>query len=167
MEARPKLKIKLSTLDKLVEVTNLIIILFVWINIIYYFSGLPEFIPLHFGFSGKANDFGSKYDIFIPASIGTLLYIGLTVLNWFPQIFYFPNPITKENVIEQYTLATRMFRVLKLSLVSIFVFVVLKTISTSLEKTNEFGIWLLPVAIALIFIPLIYFIVKLFKVGKK
>ena len=56
-----------------------------------------------------------------------------------------------------------MIRYLKFSIVIIFGLITLKTINNANGKENGLGVWFLPLSMALIFIPMIYFMIKSFQ----
>jgi len=163
MTERPKIKLNPTTTDTIVEIIGWLLVLIIWVFTITNYAKLPETIPIHFNAAGQANGFGGKATILILPLIATVLYIVLTIINKFPQIFNYPTNITEENALAQYTNATRMIRYLKLIIVLIFGLVAFKTIQNANGQTDGLGIWFLPLTLGLIFIPLIYFIVKSFK----
>ncbi|HMT78294.1 MAG TPA: hypothetical protein PKA44_11310, partial [Saprospiraceae bacterium] len=71
--------------------------------------------------------------------------------------------ITQKNALEQYTIATGMIRVLKLMVVIVFGLIALQTIRNTGSQANSLGSWMLPVTMGMIFLPLIYFIVKMLR----
>ena len=162
-EQRPKIKLIPSTADRLVEVLGWLILLLLWGYTISHFSTLPETIPTHYNAAGEADDFGGKTSIIRLPIIATLLFIGITVLNWYPHIFNYPTTITQDNALRLYTLATRMLRYLKLVLVLVFGGIAFKTIQTATGESSGLGAWFLPLTAGLIFIPLIYFVIKSIK----
>lgn len=166
MEQRPQIKLSLTTIDKAMEILGWVSIVIIWSLLISSYSNLPNIIPTHFNGAGKANAYGSKSTIFSLPAISTILFVGLTILNKFPHIFNYPTVITKNNALIQYTNATRMIRYLKLIIVFIFGLLTFKTIQHTEGKATGLGIWFLPLTMALIFIPLTYFIVKLFNAKK-
>jgi hypothetical protein len=92
--------------------------------------------------------------------VATVLFIGLTILNKFPHIFNYPTEITEDNALRQYTNATRLIRYLKVIIVVIFGLIAFETIRHANGQTEGLGIWFLPMTMGLIFIPLIYFLIK-------
>ena len=159
-EERPKLTLIPTTADKLVEVLGWLILLLLWGLTFSHFSSLPETIPTHFNASGEADGFGSKASIIGLPVIASLLFIGLTVLNRYPHSFNYPTTITQDNALRLYTLATRMLRYLKLVLVMVFGGITFRTIQTATGESSGLGGWFLPLTAGLIFIPLIYFVIK-------
>jgi uncharacterized membrane protein len=135
--------------------------LWVWTGTSY--SSLPDTIPTHFNAAGEADDYGRKASIFGLPVVASLLYIGLTLLNRVPHIFNFPTPVTQDNALPQYTNATRMIRYLKLILVLVFAGISFQTIQQANGETDGLGVWFLPVTLGLIFMPLLYFVIKSFQ----
>ena len=160
MNKRPRIKLQLNQTDKILEIVGWISVFGIWaLPLINYFD-LPEIIPIHFNGAGKADGFGNKTHIFVLPIISTLLFIGLTILNKNPHLFNYSSEITKENALHQYTNATRMMRVLKLVVVLIFGLIVFRTIQNVNGNADGLGIWFLPLTMAMIFIPMIYFLIN-------
>jgi uncharacterized membrane protein len=166
MEERPKIKLELSTADKILEVIGWLLIISFWGFTITSYANLPDIIPTHYNVAGQADGFGGKATILTLPLIATALFVGMTILNKFPHIFNYPTNITQDNALRQYTNATRMIRYLKLIIIVIFGLIAFKTIQNSNEKANGLGIWFLLMTVGLIFTPLIYFLVKSIKTTK-
>lgn len=160
MEARPNIKIELSNIDKILEILCLAILVLLWLGTIVFFSKLPDQIPSHYNASGQADDFSSKTSIFILPLVATVIYIGMTILNRYPHIYNYPTVVTAKNAKKIYTTATRLIRVLKLAVVTIFSGIVFMTIKTTFANGNELGAWFLPTAITLLIIPILYYLFK-------
>jgi uncharacterized membrane protein len=162
-EERPKLKIQLSPTDQVFELLGwgVLLALLIWTGTSS--SSLPDTIPTHFNAAGEADGFGRKASIVGLPIIASLLYIGLTVLIRFPHSFNFPTPVTQDNALPQYTNATRMIRYLKFILVLVFAGISYQTIQQANGTGEGIGVWFLPLTLVLIFIPLIYFVIKSFQ----
>jgi len=160
MKDRPIIKLDLTFGDKIIEFIAWLSLAIVWIMTISNFNQLPEIIPTHFNAAGQANGFGGKAAIFTLPIISSLLFLLLTWLNNFPQLFNFPTNITKENALKQYLFATRLIRYIKLIVVVIFGMIEYKTIQNVNGNGDGLGIWFLPIAIGMIFIPLIIYVIK-------
>jgi len=163
MESKPKLKVELSAMDKIIEMIGWMILLIIWILTLLNFTKMPDTIPIHFNFSGQADNFGSKWTILTFPVFGTVLYVGLTILNKFPHIFNYPTKITPENALQKYIIATRMIRFLKLGLMLIFSIITYLMIYTIDGKSAGLGVWFLPFSLGIIFIPMLYFLIKSFR----
>lgn len=163
MEKRPKIKIKLTITDKIFEGIGWLLLLTVWGMTIMSYPTLPDIIPIHYNGAGQADGFGDKGNIFTLPLIATILFVGLTVLNKFPDIFNYPIQITAENAQKQYTYATRLIRYLKFIIVIIFGIIAFVTIRSASGHTDGPGVFFLPLTLVPIFILLVYFGFKSFK----
>lgn len=158
MEARPKLTIELTKVDKTLEGLCLIILILLWLGTIAGFSKLPDEIPSHFNAAGQADDYSKKTTIFTLPIVATILSLGMTVLNRYPHIFNYPARVTTENARQIYTSATRLIRILKLGVVVIFTGIVFLTYKTVLAKNDGIGTSFFPVVLALTFVPTIIYL---------
>ena len=163
MEERPKITIMLTLLDKILELFGLLSLALLWALTLINYAKLPDTIAVHFNAAGLPDSFGSKVTLLILPILGTIIFLGLTVLNRFPYLFNYPTKITTENAESQYRSAVRLIRYLKFALVLVFTFIVFKTIQTAEGKSDGLGIWFLPLTLGIIFVPLIFFIIKAFQ----
>ena len=156
MNNRPKIELELTRFDKTLEILGWISVLVIWILVITNYITLPDTIPIHYNSLGVADRFGGKENILTLPIVATILFIGLTMLNQFPHLFNYPTEITDDNALRQYTYATRLLRYLKFIILVIFGAITWQTIS----NVHKIGIWFLPTTVALMLIPLIYFLIK-------
>lgn len=161
MGERPKLKLELTKIDKIVEIMGWLLICANWALVINTYKSLPNIIPTHYNGAGLADGFGDKSMIFTLPLVATVLFVGLTILNRFPHIFNYPTDISTNNALKQYTNATRLIRYLKVVFVVIFGLISYQTIKHAKGQTEGLGVWFLPLTLGLIFIPIIYFLIKL------
>ncbi len=157
---RPKLKLNLTTTDKVIELFGWICLIGIWILTSSNYYSLPETIPIHYNGTGEADGFGKKWNILTLPIVSSTLFIGLTILNKYPHVFNYPSTITQENALRQYTNATRLIRFLKLVIVIIFGLIVFKTIQNANGNADGLGAWFLPLTFGLMFIPMIYYLIK-------
>ena len=162
METRPKIKLQLSVLDRYLEKASQLLLICTWGLVLYVFSRSADIIPTHYDAHGNINDYGSKWTMFIAPFIATALFFGLTRLNRYPHIFNYMVRITAENARRQYTLATRMMRCLKLSVI-IVVFIVVLFTSRKGGAAQGPGLWFLPFIYILFLTPTVVLMVKSFK----
>ncbi|TYP73672.1 DUF1648 domain-containing protein [Aquimarina intermedia] len=161
--ARPKIQISLTNLDKSIEVVAAILLMIIWILPLSTYPDLPEIIPIHYNGLGKADEFGHKGNIFLGPSLALICYIGIMLLVRKPHIFNYPKTITNENALKNYTLATRLIRVVKLTIVVVFTLVVLTTLQKATGTIDDLGAWLFPVSLGVMFISIAYFLLKIIK----
>ena len=156
MEARPKIKIALTQSDKIFEIGGIVLLAIMWaLALINYFQS-PETVAIHFDFSGHPDGYGNKLTNFLLTLIATIIYLGLTQLNKYPHFFNYMTKLTEENAARQYTGATKMIRILKISIVLIFTIEILSALLMTLGIFNGIGIWSLPLTILILAVPVIY-----------
>jgi uncharacterized membrane protein len=160
MTQRPKLQIPYTSTDKIIDIAGWICLAALWAITIFAYGNLPETIPTHFGVGGEVDDYGSKMTLFFLPVIGTLLFIGMTVLNNYPHIFNYPADITPANALSQYTNATRMIRHLKVSITFIMFVTVFMIYNASSSGSGKIGSAFLPIFIIVLVLPLAYFTIK-------
>jgi|SRR5690554_3955229 len=160
MNDRPKIKLQLSSTDKVMEAIGWIIVFGTWILVLISYSTLSEIIPIHYNGSGQADGFGKKINILTLPIVSTVLFIGLTVLNNYSHLFNYTSEITKENSIHQYTNATRLIRYMKLAIAIIFAYLVFMTIQNAKGNADGLGVWFLPFTMGLLFVPIFYFLIN-------
>ncbi len=159
MESRPVIQLDPSPLDTALEWASNLLLAIIWSVSVYAFFKLPTFIPIHFNALGQADSYGNKGTLFILPFLATILWFGLSQLNKYPHMFNYLTRITAENAKKQYMLATRLFRVLKLAIIVIFLLILLLIFMTTTGVTHGFGIWVLPLIIAILLIPTIVYII--------
>lgn len=157
MEARPKISLTPSAVDRKTDLAAKLLLIFIWAFTVYIFFKLPAIIPIHFNAAGKADSYGSKLTLLILPLLATVIYFGLTTLNKYPHIFNYMTTITEANAVYQYSIATRMLRFLKLGILLIFSLLIVFIYLNSKGVVNGLGSWFLPVTLALVLIPVVAF----------
>lgn len=165
--SRPVIKITITLFDKAFEITGLIMLLMLWFQVVTSYSTLPGNIPIHFNFSGTADNFGSKQMLFTLPILGTLIFTLLSWLNRRPHNYNYATTITDENALSQYTIATKMIRMLKLSVLILFNILVYGVIQTSMSVSKGLGIEVFLLTLVLILGPVAYFLWKSITSTKK
>ncbi len=132
----PKIKIKLDTYDKVLEILGAASLMLIILLPFNYYGQLPEIIPSHFNAVGMADSYSPKSVIFILPSIAFVLYMSLHTLNRYPHVFNYPKPITPENAAQQYRAATKLIRMINTILVLAFTFITYSTILAALNMSS-------------------------------
>jgi uncharacterized membrane protein len=153
MQSRPKINLTLSAADKTMELAGKLLLIIMWALTIFIFFKLPAIIPIHFNAMGKADSYGSKLMLLILPLLATVIYFGLTKLNKYPHIFNYMTAITEDNAVQQYTIATRILRFLKLGILLVFSLIMVFIYLTSEGIVNGLGAWFLPLTLAILLIP--------------
>lgn len=163
MNPLPEIPLELTNKDNFLEVIGGVLLLTYWVYACLHYANLPEIIPIHYNALGEADGYGSKNSLFLLPAITSVLFLGITILNKYPHKFNYLVDITEENALRNYTLATRLLRVMKVIITIIFFLITFMTVRNAYGSSNGVGTWLLPTILAIIVIPSIYFLVQLSK----
>jgi uncharacterized membrane protein len=144
---RPILQIPLQPIDYVMEVLSIAGLLALVGLSVYFYNDLPDRIPTHFGPDGQPDRIGDKSSLWFLPALGLLLFGLMTFINRMPHHFNYMVNITPENAENQYTMATRLIRVLKLVVMSIFAFIVWQTIRIAGGASNGLGLGFLIVPV--------------------
>lgn len=131
--------------------------------IIWYWPSLPEVIPTHFGSSGAPDGWGGKSTLWVLPAIGLVIYLGLTILSQYPQVYNYVWPITPQNAKIQYQTARQMIILLKTEVVWLLAYIVSQTIQAALGKVQGFSIAFLPIFLVLMFGTIGFYLFKAYQ----
>ena len=141
-----------------IQTATWVFLILYWILILYYFQYLPEQIPTHFNVLGEADDHGSKLNIFLLPAIATMIVLGMGSIK----------RIKVDESAKQepaYTNAMGMASVLRCTLVFVFAGISYQSIQIAFNKSSSLGVMFLPISLAIIFIPMGYFLWKIYREG--
>ena len=147
MGKRPKIKVPYQSVDILLELLSITLLLLMFGYTIIEYASLPETIPTHFNARGEADDFGDKLTLWFVPAIALVMYIGIFIINMFPHTHNYMVNITQENALKNYTLSTRVLRIVNLFTMLILGIITYKIISSAKGENFSLGSWFLPVII--------------------
>lgn len=102
------------------DVFNFGLLVFLWWFTIKHYRNLPQTIPVHFDFEGKADNFGSKKYVFLMPAILTAIYCFFIIIARNPELANYPVSITEANEYAQFLITAFFFRWLFLLISLIF-----------------------------------------------
>lgn len=150
------MQIKKNKYNIFVEIVCLILLIGVSIYLFVIWNSIPNKIPGHYNAMGEIDRMGNKGELLILPIVGWLMYIGLTVLEKFPQIWSTGVTVTEENKERVYRILKNMLSTIKLIMVAVFVYLTINS-----ARVISLSVWFLPVFLILVFGTMIFFIVKL------
>lgn len=163
MNPRPKLHIALSPLDRFLEISGYLLLGLMWAITAYAFGILPGNIPIHYNAAGEADGYGNKSLLLLLPLIPTVIFFGISFLARYPHIFNYMVPISEENALKQYTMAVRLLRFLKLSVVLIFLVDILFTYIITNDITTGPGGWNIVLIFLVLLAPTLFYLAKSFR----
>lgn len=152
------MKITRTWYDVCVNIICIAVLLGTVIWLCLSWSNIPEKIPGHYNIYGVVDRWGSKKELLIPPIVAWIMYVGLTLVGNFPEIWNTGVKVTVQNRERIYRVLKDMLETMKLLFVAIFSFL---TINSSLSRS--LSVWFLPVALCLVFGLLVVFVIKLVK----
>lgn len=153
------MKLKKNKYEILVEIICLILLIGVLIYLFLNWNSIPDKIPGHYNATGEIDRIGSKKELLVLPIVSWLMYLGMTVLEKFPQVWNTGVTVTEENKERVYRVLKNMLSTMKLIMVAVFVYL---TINSSQEKSLP--VLFLPVFLTLMFGSIIFFIIKLVRI---
>lgn len=159
---RPRIEIEWKAADWWMEGIAITIFVGTTLYILSQYRSLPDSIPTHFSFSGKADFYGPKSSIWWVVGINVALYGLLTGVARIPHHFNYLTEITNQNAKQQYTLSVQLIRYLKMVISCIFAYLSIAMIKGAQSETSsEVSSMFLPVALTLIVGGIIYYLIKM------
>jgi uncharacterized membrane protein len=141
-----------------IQTATWVFLILYWILVLYHYPKLPEIIPTHFNIMGEADGQGSKSNIFLLPAIATMIVLGMGSIKR-SQV----GESTQQE--PSYTNAMRMGGVLRCTIVFLFAGISYQSIQIAFNKSSSLGVFFLPMSLAIIFIPMGYFLWKIFREG--
>jgi uncharacterized membrane protein len=151
-------KITRTWYDVCVNIICIAVLLGTVIWLCLSWSNIPEKIPGHYNIYGVVDRWGSKKELLIPPIVAWIMYVGLTLVGNFPEIWNTGVKVTVQNRERIYRVLKDMLETMKLLFVAIFSFL---TINSSLSRS--LSVWFLPVALCLVFGIFVFLGIRLVK----
>jgi len=149
-------------LDWVFEIVSAVAILAAIADVAMHWNMLPQRIPVHFGIAGNPNAWGAKS--MLPLLLLTTLVVAivLTVAETHQRLINIPMSVDRDSP-EARRLLRSMTIVLKAVITVTSVWIVDLTMRTAVGEANGLGRAFAPVFLGGIIAPLIYYLVRLYR----
>jgi uncharacterized membrane protein len=117
---------------------------------------IPEKVPGHYNFAGEADSMTGKGTLILIPVMNWLMYLGISALEHFPQVWNTGVEVTAQNRERVYRVLYHMIVSMKLSLVLIFSFM-------TVWHKNYMPSWFFTAAMLLTFGPMLFFLIQLWR----
>ena len=155
------MKLKFTTFQKVIEILTLFMLVAQILYIVISWSDLPNKIPAHYNGAGEIDRWGSKNEILFTPIMNIFLYGLITLVTFIPSMWNVPTKVVEENKEAIYKSTRSLLVLMKFEIVASFFYV-----SVISLKGINLGSWFTPVVIIAIFGTIIYYTVKVVKMGK-
>ncbi len=137
-----------------------LVVMFVVVGVSW--GDLPDRIPTHFGPSGRPDSWGGKDSIWLLPGLGVLVYGLLSFSRGRPEWMNVPFALDKYNP-EVLAILNEMLLATKASVMLVLGILTWRSVEVGAGRAAGLGMAFLPITMALIFIPMIAYLVKLSK----
>jgi uncharacterized membrane protein len=132
-------------------------LIFMGVITIQAWPDLPEHIATHFGANGRPDRFGPRGSIWLLPAAHFFVWLLITVVQQFPQVWNHPFPLTDENREDQIRNGLWMLLILKILLGITFAWIQWGSIQASLGQAPGLSPGLLPAMLVATFASLAFF----------
>ena len=155
---KQKRKVPDRPLYHVLDAIGLAVLIGIFLYLILEWKELPDRIPSHFNGAGVADAWSGKGMLWFCPVMAALLYGMITLLEQFPDIWNTGVEVTPEN-------QERVLGAVKLMVVWMKLAVVLdfSWITLCSARGTDLGAWFMPVFLAMIFLPMIWCMVRIFR----
>ncbi len=157
---RPVVKLVPSAADRLLDRLAIVLLLLLIAGTVYSYFQLPDIIPIHFDAAGNPDSYGNKATLFLLPGIAILMFLFISYINTHPEWFNYAVQITAENAREQYSNACRMLRLLKVSIMLIFLIIVACSYLVATESLSKLPAGIIFIIIGLAVGPVLIHLIR-------
>lgn len=152
------MKIKRSKFDVIINIICLLCLVGSAVFLIINWDKISSSIPGHYNAAGEVDKMTDKSSSIILLIVGLIMFIGLSIIEKFPQIWNTGVQVTEENKEKVYRILKSMVETIKLLITLVFSYLALQ--STTGENLPSL---FLPIYLMSIFGSLTFFIIRLVK----
>ena len=155
------MKMENTKADRILDLIGWILLIGTLAYLILGWSSFPDQIPMHYNGAGEIDRWGGKGEIIVIEVVMWILYLGIGLVEKYPQIWNTGVEVTPQNKEKVYRILKHMLKTLKTLTALIFAYLIV----TSLQATPLPG-WFTPVTLILVFGDMAFWLVLLYRIRK-
>ena len=155
------MKIENTKADRILDLIGWIMLIGTLAYLILGWSSFPDQIPMHYNGAGEIDRWGGKGEIIFLEVVMWILYLGIGLVEKYPQIWNTGVEVTPQNKERVYRILKYMLKTLKTLTALIFAYLIVN----SLQGTPLPG-WFTPVTLILVFGDMAFWMVLLYRIRK-
>ena len=155
------MKIENTKAYRILDLIGWIMLIGTLAYLILGWSSFPDQIPMHYNGAGEIDRWGGKGEIIIIEVVMWILYLGIGLVEKYPQIWNTGVEVTPQNKERVYRILKYMLKTLKTLTALIFAYLIVN----SLQGTPLPG-WFTPVTLILVFGDMAFWMVLLYRIRK-
>ena len=151
------MNIKNTLADTVMEYICRILLIGTLIYLIVRWNAIPDQIPTHYNAAGEIDGWGGKGMVWLLVVISWGLYLGITFVGRFPELWNTGVKITKKNKEKVYRLIKYLIGTSKLILISVFtLLIVFSTLAKPLP------LWFAGIYLTILIADMAFWLVRIF-----
>ena len=154
-------RMRSSLADRIIQIICLVLMAGVTIYLIAGWTSFPDQIPMHYGGSGEIDRWGGKGEIILLILLWWGMYLVLSAIERFPQVWNTGVKVTPQNQERVYRTLKYMLKTLKFLTALIFAYLIVN----SLQSAPLPG-WFTPAVMILVFGDMAFWLIRLFRIKK-
>ena len=155
------MKIENTKADRILDIIGWILLIGTLAYLILGWSSFPDQIPMHYNGAGEIDRWGGKGEIIVIEVVMWILYLGIGLVEKYPQIWNTGVEVTPQNREKVYRILKYMLKTLKTLTALIFAYLIVN----SLQGTPLPG-WFTPATLILVFGDMAFWLVLLYRIRK-
>ena len=155
------MKIENTKADRILDIIGWILLIGTLAYLILGWSSFPDQIPMHYNGAGEIDRWGGRGEIIVIEVVMWILYLGIGLVEKYPQIWNTGVEVTPQNREKVYRILKYMLKTLKTLTALIFAYLIVN----SLQGTPLPG-WFTPVTLILVFGDMAFWLVLLYRIRK-
>ena len=148
--------------ERFLDVITLLTFIFAVLFLFIQWNTMPEKVPIHYNEMGKVDRLGFKAELFLLPLIGTIIWIGMSILEKYPHLYNYMN-LTEENKEQQYKNGRMMVNVLKNEVVLLFSFLIVQSVHVANGTSEGLGVAFDPVLLIVMMGTIVFFILRILR----
>ena len=153
------MNIKNTLADTVMEYICRILLIGTLIYLIVRWNTIPDQIPIHYNAAGDIDGWGGKGMVWLLVVISWGLYLGITFVGRFPELWNTGVKITKKNKEKVYRLIKYLIGTSKLILISVFtLLIVFSTLAKPLP------LWFAGIYLTILIADMAFWLIRIFMV---
>ncbi len=142
---------------------SFVIVLLIWLLILIYYNTLPDTIPVHYNFSGVADGFGPKNDLFLLAAIAAIMFLIVYFSGYLIRFLKHSGKVPGGKELNQLDNSCRMLAGVNLVLSLTFGYIALRTIQLANGAAGGLGVWFAPLFVLAVLGVLVFYSIRIIR----
>lgn len=151
-------RIRSGLADKILQILCLAQMVGVTVYLIAGWTSFPDQVPMHYGGSGEIDRLGGKGEMLLLILLWWGMYLVISLIERFPQVWNTGVKVTPENQERVYRLLKYMLVTLKLIMTTFF-----SALIVNITLCRPLGWWYTPAFVVLVFGDMFFWIIRLIR----